>query len=136
MNWYIVGYFKKIHKNVRNNLDIIKVPCVWHFIEQFTNYSQQVQQYCHVKFMFKFFNKILNKRYFLKIINLYLLVPTNQSGIMWNQFVNKSFTWTQSNIWTSSGDCNISSVVKFQSWWVLKSNIVAKKRHTERNFLL
>ena len=74
----------------------------WHFIDQFTNYSPQ--QYCHVKFLSKFFDKMVNKRDVLKIINLYLLVPTNQSEIMWNQFANKSFTWTQSNIWTWSGE--------------------------------
>ena len=47
---------------------------------------------------------MVNKRDSLNIINLCLHVPTNQSEIMWNQFVNKSFTWTQSNIWTSSGE--------------------------------
>ena len=38
-----------------------------------TNYSTCMHQYCHIVFLFKFFDKMVNKRDFLKIINLYLL---------------------------------------------------------------
>ena len=37
-----------------------------------TDYSTQLN--CHVQFLLKFFNKIRNKSYFLKIMNLYSLV--------------------------------------------------------------
>ena len=37
-----------------------------------TNYS--THQYCHVEFLFKFFDKMVDKRDSLKIINLYSLM--------------------------------------------------------------
>ena len=35
-----------------------------------TNYSTSMHQYCHIVFLFKFFDKMVNKRDSLKIINL------------------------------------------------------------------
>ena len=47
-------------------------------------YSYSTQQYCHLEFLFKFFNKSVNRRDFLKISNLY---PKNTSTLVLHMYI-------------------------------------------------